>query len=58
MSTTEDFEGLQRRIEELESRLAEADSKPVFKCTELHIVNTQGTSVITLSVNEEGSGNC
>ena len=56
MSTIEDFEGLQRRIEELERRLAEAESKPVLKCTELHIVDTEGESVITLSVNEEGSG--
>ena len=56
MSTTEDFEALQRRIEALERRLAEAESKSVFKCTELHIVDTQGESVITLSVNEDGAG--
>lgn len=56
MSTSENFEELQQRIEELEHRLAEAESRPVLKCDELHIVDSKGTAVITLSVNEGGSG--
>lgn len=56
MSSTEDFERLQRRIEALEHRLAEAESKSVLRCSELHIVNADGKCVITLSVNENGAG--
>lgn len=56
MSTTSDFEGLQRRIEALERRLSEIEATPVLKLSELHIVDTEGESVITLSVNEDGAG--
>lgn len=59
MSTTSDFEGLQRRVEALERRLEEieeTEATPVLKISELHIVDTEGESVITLSVNENGAG--
>ena len=56
MASTEKFEELQRRIEALERRLAEAESRSVLRCSELHIVDADGKSVITLSVNENGAG--
>ena len=56
MATTEILEELQRRIEELERKLATYEAEPVLKCSELHIVDSTGKPVITLSVNEDGSG--
>ena len=56
MSTTEILEGLQRRIEELERKLAKYEAEPILKCSELHIVDSTGNPVITLSVNEDGFG--
>ena len=55
--TPKELDDLRRHIDELESRIDELESNTqVIQCQEFHIVNSEGIPVISLSVNEENSG--
>ena len=55
--TSKEVAELRRHIDELESRIDELESNTrVIQCKEFHIVNAEGTPLISLSVNEENSG--
>lgn len=55
--TSKEIDEFRRRIDELESRIDELESNTrVIQCKEFHIVNSEGIPLISLSVNEENSG--
>ena len=55
--TSKEVDELRQHIDELESRIAELESnKRVVECKELHLLDAEGNRLISLSVNEENSG--
>ena len=55
--TSKEVNELRHHIDKLERRIAELESNTrVVECQELHIVDAEGTPLISLSVNEEDSG--